>query len=117
MVEVHIVEDAVVFEILGLHKLWALRSRIRVRLSHITEVRVVTDLTEVGESNRKWLRAPGTHIPGLIKAGSFLSDGRSVFWDVVRPSRVILVELVHEGYDRLVIEVADPQKAVEKLIY
>ena len=115
MVEVRIDGNAVVFEILGLHKLWALRSRVRVRLANVRDVRVVADLREVHEPGRTWFRAPGTHIPGLIKAGSFLSEGRSVFWAVGRRRPAIVVELAHEGFDRLVVEVADPAHAVEAL--
>ena len=115
MVEIRIDGDAATFEILGMHKLWALRSRIHVPLTSIRDLRVVTDLSDASESGRKWLRVPGTHIPGLIKAGTFRSAGRSVFWDVGRAGKAIIVDLAHEEFDSLVIDVADPAKAVDTL--
>jgi len=38
-----------------------------------------------------------------------------MFWDVRRPEHTIVVELNHEKYQKLIVEVADPD-AVVKLI-
>ena len=35
-----------------------------------------------------------------------------MFWDVHNPENTIVVELEHEHYGKLVVEVADPESAV-----
>ncbi len=56
------------FEVRGLHKVWALKSRLRIPLAHIRAVHADPTTARrlpVG------LRLPGTHAPGLITAGSY----------------------------------------------
>lgn len=48
-----------------------------------------------------------THVPGVIAAGTFHQDGRTVFWDVHHPDKAIALELRDERFDRLVVEVED----------
>ena len=52
---------------------------------------------------------------GLLTAGTFYQDGEWVFYDVHDPEATIVLELDHEHYKRLVIEVADPGAAVSLL--
>jgi len=59
------------------------------------------------------LRMPGTSIPGVLTAGTFYQDGKRVFWDVHSPENTIVIELKDEWYNELIVEVADPQVAVE----
>jgi hypothetical protein len=112
MVEVSVTGDAAIFEIQGLHRLWALRSRVEVPLRQITSVHA-DPMVNIGRSRS--LRFPGTHIPGRIKAGTYYERGRRVFWDVVRPEQAIVVELSGNRFDELVVEVRDPRGAVEQL--
>ncbi len=59
---------------------------------------------------------PGTQIPGVIVAGSYLQGGRWTFWDVRGSGdNAIEVELVGVRYHRLVIDVADPDAERERL--
>jgi len=51
-------------------------------------------------------------VPGVITAGTFYQDGKRVFWDVHHPERTIVIDLHDEHYNQLVIEVADPQAAI-----
>lgn len=106
--------DTVVFTVEGWHKLWAFRSELRIPRAHIKSAR--HDPTAA----RAWgLRAPGTHVPGLSKAGTFYLGGffdhKPTFFDVRYPQRTIVVELADERYARLVIEVADPARVVAEL--
>jgi hypothetical protein len=110
MVDVNIEDGVAVFEVLGLDKLWALRSRLEVPLAHIRGVRADPTVT----LSWKALRLPGTFVPGLIVAGTHYDGGRRSFWDVVRPQRAI-VDLTGEPYDQLVVEVADPGAVAERL--
>jgi hypothetical protein len=112
MVSVVIQGDRVRFEVEGWDKLWALKSQLEIPVAHIRAVRADP------EPARGWwhgLRLPGTQIPGLLTAGSFYQSDGFVFYDVHDPERTVVIELDHEHYQRLVIEVANPADVVETL--
>jgi hypothetical protein len=111
MAQVHIDGEQLVVEIEGLDKLWALRSRLEIPLA---EVRGATaDPGMAGEP--KGFRAPGTHIPGVLAAGTFHVDGERIFWDVHDPAKIVVIELTGEPYRRLVIQVDDPAATVAQV--
>jgi len=105
MVDVSVEDGRAVFEIEGMHKLWAFRSRIEIPVEHITNVEVNHD--QVG---RWWhgFKLIGTDAPGLFAAGTFYYHGETVFWDVHDTTKTIIVSLEHERYKKLIVEVADP---------
>ena len=112
MVSVEVDGDRAVFEVEGLHKMWALRSRLEIPLPHI--VAVETDPERAGA----WwhgLKLMGTDLPGVFAAGTFYQQGELVFWDVRDPSRAVIVSLDDERYKKLIIEVADPDAVVARL--
>jgi hypothetical protein len=108
MVDVSVEGDRVVFNVEGMHKLWSLRSRLEIPLSHVTGVEINHE--QVG---RWWhgFKLAGTEAPGLFAAGSFYYHGELVFWDVFDTTKTIIVSLAHERYKKLIIEVADPAAA------
>jgi hypothetical protein len=112
MVNVVVEGDRVRFEVEGWDKLWALKSQLEIPVAHIRGVRADP------EPARGWwhgVRLPGTQIPGLLTAGSFYQSDGFVFYDVHDPDRTVVIELDHEHYQRLVIEVASPADVVETL--
>jgi hypothetical protein len=112
MVKVSIAGDRVQFEVEGFDKLWALKSRLDIPLAHIKGVRVDP------EAARGWwhgLKLPGTNIPGILTAGTFYQGDGAVFFDVHDPDRTIVLDLDHEHYKRLVIEVEDTPATVALL--
>jgi len=112
MVEISIHGDRARFEVEGWDKLWALRSQLEIPLAHVRSVRVDP------EPARGWwhgLKLAGTGIPGVLTAGTFYQHDGVVFYDVHDPERTIVLELVHETYKRLVIEVSSPEAAVALL--
>ena len=113
MVEFTITGDTAVCEVLGAHKLWAFKHRIEFALRNVRDVR----RPEPGFRFGWWLgwRLPGTHIPGVFVAGSYYKDGKWTFCDVRRIDRAIIVELEHERYATLIVEVEDPERDVERL--
>ncbi|MGW4476944.1 hypothetical protein ACWENQ_45450 [Nonomuraea sp. NPDC004354] len=108
MARVHIDGDTLVVVIEGLDKLWALKSRLAIPLSNVRGA--TADPGVINET--KGIRAPGTHLPGVITAGTFHLDGERVFWDVQNPAKAIVIELADERYARLVVQVDDPRAAV-----
>ena len=112
MVNVVVQGGRVRFEVEGWDKLWALKSQLEIPLAHVRAVRADP------EPARGWwhgLRLPGTQIPGLLTAGSFYQSDGFVFYDVHDPERTVVIDLDHEHYQRLVIEVASPPEVVEML--
>jgi hypothetical protein len=100
-------QDLVV-EMNGMDKVWSLKSKLTIPLAHVRGATV--DPGILGEP--KGLRAPGTHLPGVITAGTFHQDGEKVFWAVRDALKAVVVELADEHYTRLVVEVDDPRAVV-----
>jgi hypothetical protein len=106
MVRISIEGDHIHFHVEGFDKLWALRSRLDIPLAHIRAVQIDP------EAARGWwhgLRVMGSNIPGILTAGTFYQQGGIVFYDVHDPERTIVLELEHETYKRLIVEVEDPK--------
>jgi hypothetical protein len=110
MVELSVSENALILHVKGADRLWAFKSSLEIPLQHIAAMRA-----DPGIARSWWhgLRLPGTSIPGVITAGTFYQDGRKVFWDVHDPDKTVVIELKDENYDKLIVEVADPNAAVE----
>lgn len=107
MVEPSIQDDTLILEVLGIHKLWALKSRIILPLRNVLCAKI--DLTTA--CNPNGLRGPGVHVRGLFTAGTFRHGRKKVFWDVQNPIKAIVIDLKNERYDQLVVEVDDPIRA------
>lgn len=109
MVDISIHGDRIRFDVEGWDKLWALRSQLEFPLAHVRSVR------HDAEAARGWwhgVRMPGTNIPGVLTAGTFYQHGGAVFYDVHDPDQTLVLELEHEHFQRLVVEVKDPEGAV-----
>ncbi|MDQ6690126.1 MAG: hypothetical protein M3Z18_06415 [Gemmatimonadota bacterium] len=105
MVNITIEGDRVRFDVEGFDKFWSLKSRLDIPLAHISSVRIDP------EAARGWwhgIRVLGSQIPGVLTAGTFYEKGGIVFYDVHDPDRTIVLELEHESYQRLIVEVEDP---------
>jgi hypothetical protein len=112
MVEINIEGNKVTFEVRGWDKVWSLRSRLEIPLTHVIDAHIDPD-PPMG-----WfegLKMGGTDIPNIFRAGTFYQEGEWVFWDVRHPENTIVVELAHETYKKLIVEVADPKAEVQKL--
>ena len=112
MVSIERVNNDFVFEIKGFHKLWALKSQLTIPAAHIIKVYPYTRELK----GFFGLRMPGTNIPGIITAGTYMVDDGTIFCDVMDKSKSIVVELTDERYKRLVIEVEDVEKATAQLL-
>ena len=109
MVDISVHGGLATFEVEGADKLWSLRSRLEIPLAHIRGVRADPEVA------RGWwhgLRMPGTSVPGIITAGTFYQHDGAVFYDVHDPEQTIVLELDHEHFKRLVVQVDDPAATV-----
>lgn len=110
MVSVLVHNDNFIFEIVGLHKIWAMESKIIVpKTSLIRAHQEPEDFTFW-----KGFRMPGTEIPGLIAAGTFYKKGRN-FWDVMNKKNAVVVELKDHYFKKLIIEVKNPEEILHLL--
>lgn len=110
MVNISLEGDLVYLDVEGVDKLWALRSHLEFPLAHVRSVRV-----DPAAARGWWhgLKLWGSNMPGILTAGTFYQQGRIVFYDVHDPERTIVLELDHEHYDRLIVEVDEPERARE----
>jgi hypothetical protein len=109
MARVNIDGDDLIVDVEGLDKLWALKSRLTIPLANVRGATIDPGIVR----GPKGFRAPGTHMPGVIVAGTFHHDGERVFWDVHDPAKAVVIQLDGERYARLVIEVDDPSATVD----
>jgi hypothetical protein len=112
MVEITIEIDKAIFEVEGWDKLWSLRSRLEIPLANIKGAHADS------HPAMGWfdgIKLGGTGLPNIFRAGTFYQDGGLVFWDVHHPEKTIVVELEHERYQKLIVEVADPEAAVARI--
>ncbi|MGH2515959.1 MAG: hypothetical protein ACRDHP_09925 [Ktedonobacterales bacterium] len=104
MAEIEITADSLVVHMTGADVLWALRSQLTIPLAHVVRAEGAE------EQARQWfqgIRLGGTHIPGVISAGTFYRHGEWLFWDVHHAENAIAIYLKDERYAALIVEVAD----------
>ncbi|MCX6145741.1 MAG: hypothetical protein NTW25_00600 [Candidatus Kapabacteria bacterium] len=109
MVQIKKEENNFVFEVIGLHKLWAFKSQLVIPKEHIVNVR-----SHCEEENSWWKgwKLLGTSITSFLTAGSFYKDGDKIFWDVVNINNSIVIELSDENFKKLIVEVEDTHTAL-----
>jgi hypothetical protein len=106
---VEIQDGSLLARIQGLDQVLALKSELSIPLSHVKGATVGTP-----DVRRRWrsllrLHVPGTDMPYVVMAGSFVFlDGEHAFWDVHDPDRTVVVELDHARFAKLVLEVEVP---------
>jgi len=89
----------------GLDRVLAFRGELSIPLEHVRGV------SARPEEARRWfhgLKMPGSNLPGVITAGSFLTTGGFVFYDMHHADRTIALDLEHETYRRVIVELDEP---------
>ncbi|TAN15526.1 MAG: hypothetical protein EPN37_09435 [Chitinophagaceae bacterium] len=104
--------DHFIFTIKGIHKLWALKSEITIPAAHIINAHPNKENLHI----KLGLKMLGTGIPGVMDAGSFIGKDGIIFCDITNDDKSIVIELQHEHYKKMIIDVEDPQYAIELLI-
>ena len=98
MAEVELTEDALLIHVRGLDRIFALKSRLEIPLSHVMGAEADPEL-----GHPEWwksLRLTATQIPWVVSAGTFYQEGERVFWDVRDPEKVVVIRLRDERYVR-----------------
>jgi hypothetical protein len=96
-----------------LEMLFAFRRKLEIPLENVNSIQPEDlPLTKL----YRGVRAPGTHVPGLIVAGTYYKDNQRNFWSVRRGQEIITVDLTEdEHYDRLVLGVQDADQIIDKI--
>lgn len=114
MVDISVSDDALEIDVRGMHKLWALKSSLRVPLDDVVDIR---HDPERAARSFPGLRFPGTHVPALYRAGTYYqADFRPDFWTVRHPDQAVVIQC-RDGaaYDEIIVEVEDPGATVARV--
>jgi hypothetical protein len=95
----------------GLDRFWSLRRRIVVPLAHVRGATADPGMTRESAG----VRAPGTHLPRVITAGTYYKDGERTFWNLRPSQQPVVVELTGERFARLVLGVADARATADRI--
>ena len=106
MAEVELTEDVLIIHVRGMDRIFALKSRLEIPLSHVVGAEVDAGVAQ--PPAWKSLRLTATQIPWVVTAGTFYQVGERVFWDVHDPKKAVVIRLSDERYARLIIGVEDP---------
>jgi hypothetical protein len=86
----------IVERILGIH--WS----FTIPLETISDIQ-----TEMPVGISHGLRFPGTFFPGLIKAGTYLTNRGKEFWYTTRNTKYLRIELKEGFYQRIILSVKE----------
>ena len=111
MAQLLIDADTVTVSLSRAEKVQAVHGDVTVPRSAIVGARVVQDgMTEV-----HGIRAPGTSLPGVVLVGTWRQAGRTTFAVCHGTKPALVVDLKDAPFDRLVVTVDDPERAVADL--
>lgn len=112
MAELRMAADAALnVALTPLEKLAALHGDLRLPLSAVTEVDVIDQpLDEV-----RGIRAPGLHIPGRFKIGTWRGRGRRIFAVARAGQAAVRIELAGAGYDAVIVSLPDAAAVADRL--
>jgi hypothetical protein len=110
--QLHLIGDRLRIEFEWYERLWAVRidSTMDIPLIHISAV-------TVAEPQSSWaeLRAPGTFLPGVIKAGTYYTKQGREFWYATDDRNYLTLELRDEPYRRIVMTLPDNRSWCERI--
>lgn len=111
MTRVEVVGDQLVMTIEGLDVVLSFKKSLEIPLARVRRVTLgVTD--EAQARLDESIRLPGAYMPGIAIAGRFYRHGDWIFWNIHDGRRAITIDVQHDGYVSLVVEVEDPVKTV-----
>jgi hypothetical protein len=104
--------DRLTIELEWYEQMWAVSfdRQLSIPVNHINRV-----TTEEPESNWSEIRAPGTFVPGLIKAGTYYTKRGKEFWYVTTDKDYLTIELHDEPFRRIVLTLPDSQSWCEQI--
>ncbi|NET58932.1 MAG: hypothetical protein F6K47_23145 [Symploca sp. SIO2E6] len=109
---ISILDNKVRIELEWYEQLWAfhLSNSFEIPLAHITRV-------TMDEPPSSWteIRAPGTFVPGLIKAGTYYTSRGREFWYATKDNDYLVLELQDEPFKKMVFTLSENQLWAERI--
>ena len=100
-----------VLKLHGIDVVLSIRRTIKIPLDHVLSV----STEKVTQKPKAQMRLAGTHLPIIVKDGSFLTSEGMMFFEMHDPDKCITISLDHEHYKKVIFEVED-KEAVAKMI-
>ncbi len=102
--QIQLASDRLKIEFEWYERLWAVRIEpaMDIPLAHISSVTIAEPYSNWAE-----IRAPGTFLPGIIKAGTYYTKQGKEFWYVTDDRNYLTLELHDEPYRRIVMTLPD----------
>ncbi len=104
MAHVALEDDGVHISLSLADKVLAFSGSLRVPYTHV--LKVLTD--PVPDAWFRGIRI-GTNLPGVKVAGTFITGEGNIFYDFHNPNKCLTLELQHDRYARIVVEVDSNQ--------
>jgi hypothetical protein len=102
----------------GLERLVAARADVRMPLAHVVDAYPAPERARGWLADMRQTQNTGTHIPGLVKAGTFMTAEGPVFYAARDLRRAVAIDLEGERFRRLVIEppaAESPQSCAQRV--
>jgi hypothetical protein len=98
-------KDVIRIELSNLEKILSFHNSLNIPVSQIIEIS-----DTLLPPTWKEIRAPGTAIPALIKAGTYYTFRGKEFWMLKKKDNPIRIELKNNKFKRLILGVSDYEK-------
>lgn len=107
-----LVGDKLLIDLEWYEQLWAftLTKTFEIPLNHIKRA-----TTEEPQSSWQEIRAPGTFLPGVIKAGTYYTRTGRQFWYVTQDKNYLVLELQDEAFNKMVLTIDQSAAWVERI--
>lgn len=92
-----------------LEKVLAIKGGFEIPLEHILKAG-----TEALRTGWRETRAPGVHLPGVTKAGTYYTPRGREFWYVTEKG-VLVLELENESFKRIVLSMDNNKEWAERI--
>jgi len=112
MTRIEITDTMLIVNVEGFDKILALKSQLQVPLSHVVGAEIDPHIDEEFRRLFVGIKAPGTGIAGVVRAGTWYTNAGKVFWDIHHPENAITIHLADDTYNKLLIEVENPVSTV-----
>lgn len=91
-------------------KILSMKGSFTIPLKHIQSI-----TTELPKPTWEEIKAPGTMIPGLIKAGTYYTEKGKQFWFVTKGKGILNIKLKNESYQRIILGIDNNVKWAKKI--
>jgi hypothetical protein len=110
VVSIRIESDKIIIKVKGYHQILAFRKKLMLNIGRIKSVQIADkSLRPDG------IRLPGTYIPKVLIAGTYVWNKRREFWDTTLKGKAIEISLGGGSYSKVVVDVEHPSETVEMI--